>query len=161
MVVLHVSRDGRYNVPKTSSSRGDEQQRMQPYNQMLSNRAISQSNMSIPGAVPGGERGVRVLPGGNGLGMNTTTMPVAGPGFTRMASSPMLNSSSMLSSPMAGAQSPVNMHAGSGVTQVRPRESIHVAGVSVLSFSLTDHFFSSILPCGSLEWSMVPKTSCE
>ncbi|XP_031405260.1 chromatin modification-related protein EAF1 B-like [Punica granatum] len=121
------TRDGRYNAPKTSSSPGDEQHRMQPYNQMLSNRTIPQSNLSIPGAVPGSDRGVRVLPGGNGLGVNRTTVPMARPGFPGMASSPMLSSSAMLSSPMVGSQSTVNMHAGSGPTQGRAREVMHMA----------------------------------
>lgn len=135
MDVLHFSRDGRYNIPKTSPSPGEEQHRAQPYSQILSNRTISQSNLSIPGAVPGNDRGARVLPGGSGYGMNRMTMPMVRSGLVGMASSPMLNSSSALSSPMAGAQSPVDMHSGSGATQGKLRESVHMLRVSTLSFS--------------------------
>lgn len=149
LVVLHVSRDARYSVPKASPSPGDEQHRVQPYNQMLSSRTIQQSNLSIPGAVPVSDRGVRVLPGGNGHGMNRATMSMARSGFPGMASSPTMNSGSIVSSSMVGSHSPADVHAGSGATQGRLRDSMQIARVSALSFSLTDHSLSLNVQCGT------------
>ncbi|KAM3731635.1 hypothetical protein ACB098_12G179200 [Castanea mollissima] len=129
---LTSGRDARYNVPR-SSLPVDEQQRMQQYNQMLSGRNIQQSSMPVPGALSGADRGVRMLPGGNGMGMMcgmSRGMPISRPGFQGMASSPMLNSGPMLSSSMVGMPSPVNMHSGAGPGQVnsmlRPREALHM-----------------------------------
>ncbi|XP_044504174.1 chromatin modification-related protein EAF1 B-like isoform X2 [Mangifera indica] len=125
-------RDGRYNVPRTSLP-PDEQQRMQHYNQMLSGRNMQQSNLSASGALSGAERGVRMLPGGNGMGVMcgiNRSMPITRPGFQGMGSSPMLTSGSMLSSSMVGMPSPVNMHSGAGPGQgnpiLRPREAMHM-----------------------------------
>ncbi|KAK4781960.1 hypothetical protein SAY86_016062 [Trapa natans] len=122
-------RDGRHNSPKMMPSTRDERQSMQPYNQMFSNRAISQSNMPITAVVPGGNRSVCVMANGNSLGMNRTTIPMARPGFPGMASSSVLDSSGMLS-PMVDSQSPISMHAGSGAsaTQVRHSESLQMPG---------------------------------
>lgn len=124
-------RDGRYNVPRANLP-VDEQQRMQQYNQMLSGRNIQQSNLPSPGALSGAERSVRMLPGGSGMGMMCAmnrSMPMSRPGYQGMASSPMLNSGSMLSSSMVG-MSPVNMHSGAGPGQgnsmLRPREAMHM-----------------------------------
>ena len=58
----------RYSVPRTSPLPVDEQQRMQ-YNQMLSGRNIQQSSISVSGSLSGNDRGVRMLPSGNGMGM--------------------------------------------------------------------------------------------
>ncbi|OMO89275.1 hypothetical protein CCACVL1_07948 [Corchorus capsularis] len=125
-------RDGRYGVPRTSLP-ADEQHRMQQYNQMLSGRNIQQSNLSVPGAISGSDRGVRMLNGGNGMGMMcgmNRSMPMSRPGFQGMASSAMLNSSSMLTSNMVGVPSPVNMHSGPGSAQgnsiMRPRDTMHM-----------------------------------
>ncbi|XWS31278.1 hypothetical protein CRYUN_Cryun23aG0063500 [Craigia yunnanensis] len=125
-------RDGRYGVPRTSLP-ADEQHRIQQYNQMLSGRNIQQSNLSLPGAVSGSDRGVRMLPSANGMGMMcgiNRSMPKSRPGFQGMASSAMLNSGSMLSSNMVGMPSPVNMHSGSGSGQgnsmLRPRDTMHM-----------------------------------
>ncbi|KAK4743814.1 hypothetical protein SAY87_010126 [Trapa incisa] len=118
-------RDGRHVAPKISHSPGEDQHRVQPYNQM-SNRSAPQSNLSNPSAVPGIDRGGRVLPGGNGYGVNRMTMPMPRSGLLGMSSAPMLNSSSALPSPSVGAQSPVDMHAGPGTTQGRLRESMHM-----------------------------------
>jgi hypothetical protein len=128
-------RDGRYNVPRTSSLPVDEQQRLQQYNQMLSGRNIQQSSMSVPGTLSGADRGVRMLPGANGMGMMcgmNRSMPISRPGFQGMASSSMLNSATMHS--MVGMASPVNMHSGPGSGQVnsmlRPRDTLHMMRVS-------------------------------
>ncbi|XP_020539175.1 chromatin modification-related protein EAF1 B isoform X2 [Jatropha curcas] len=121
-------RDGRYAVPRTSLP-VDEQQRIQHYNQMLSNRNLQQSNLPVSGA----DRGVRVLPGGNPAGMipgMNRSMSVPRPGFQGMASSSMMNSGSMLSSGMVGMPSPVTMPSGSGSGQgnsmMRSREGLHI-----------------------------------
>lgn len=126
-------RDGRYNVPRTSSLPVDEQQRLQQYNQMLSGRSIQQSSMSVPGALSAADRGVRMLPGGNGMGMMcgmNRSMPISRPGFQGMPSSSMLNSGTMHSSSMVGIPSPVNIHSGPGSGQVnsmlRPRDTMHM-----------------------------------
>ncbi|GMJ09005.1 hypothetical protein like AT3G24880 [Hibiscus trionum] len=123
-------RDGRYGVPRTSLP-ADEQHRIQQYNQMLSGRNFQQSNLSLPGPVSGSDRMVRVLPGGNNLGMMcgiNRSMPISRPGFQGMTSSAMLNSGSMLSSNLVGMPSPVNMHPGSGQgnSMLRPRDTKHV-----------------------------------
>ncbi|TYG45250.1 hypothetical protein ES288_D11G159100v1 [Gossypium darwinii] len=125
-------RDGRYGVPRTSLP-ADEQHRMQQYNQMLSGRNVQQSNLSLPGAVSGSDRMVRVL-SGNNLGMMcgiNRSMPISRPGFQGMTSSAMLNSGSMLSSNLVGGmQNPVNMHSGPGSGQgnsmLRPRDTKHM-----------------------------------
>ncbi|KAH1081534.1 hypothetical protein J1N35_021295 [Gossypium stocksii] len=125
-------RDGRYGVPRTSLP-ADEQHRMQQYNQMLSGRNVQQSNLSLPGAVSGSDRMVRVL-SGNNLGMMcgiNRSMPISRPGFQGMTSSAMLNSGSMLSSNLVGGmQNPVNMHSGTGSGQgnsmLRPRDTKHM-----------------------------------
>ncbi|GLT28183.1 hypothetical protein SLA2020_031340 [Shorea laevis] len=124
-------RDARYGVPRTPLS-ADEQHRMQQYNQMLSSRNIQQSNLSIPGAISGGDHGVRMLPGGNGMGIMSGTnrnVPISRPGFQGMASSSMVNSGSMISSNMA-AMPNVNMHSGPGLGQgnsmLRPHDAMHM-----------------------------------
>ncbi|EOX93924.1 Helicase/SANT-associated, putative isoform 4 [Theobroma cacao] len=124
-------RDGRYGVPRTSLP-ADEQHRMQ-YNQMLSGRNVQQSTLSVPGAISGSDRGVRMIPGGNGMGMMcgiNRSMPMSRPGFQGIASSAMLNSGSMLSSNMVGMPTPVNMHSGPGSGQgnsiLRPRDTVHM-----------------------------------
>ncbi|KAF7825770.1 chromatin modification-related protein EAF1 B-like isoform X1 [Senna tora] len=125
-------RDIRYGVPRTSPLSVDEQQRMQ-YSQMISGRNIQQSSMSLPGSLSGSDRGVRMLQGGNGMGMMcgmNRSMGISRPGLQGMAPSSMLNSGNMLSSSMVGMPSPVNMHSGVGTGQgnsmLRPREALHM-----------------------------------
>ncbi|KAK4804301.1 hypothetical protein SAY86_004118 [Trapa natans] len=120
-------RDGRYIAPKASHSSGDDQHRVQPYNQMLSNRTAPQSNLPNSSAIPGSDRGSCVLPVRNGYGVNRMTVPMPRSGLVGIPSAPMLNSSSALSSPVVGAQSPVNMHAGSGATHGRHREPMQMS----------------------------------
>ncbi|KAL2319251.1 hypothetical protein Fmac_028220 [Flemingia macrophylla] len=124
-------RSGRYGIPRNSPSSVDEQQRIQ-YNQMLSGRNIQQS-MSVTGTLSGSDHGVRMLPGGNGLGLMggiNKNMALSRPGFQGIASPSMLNSGSMLSSSMAGISGPVNMHPGVGPGQgnsmLRPHETLHM-----------------------------------
>ncbi|XP_028207298.1 chromatin modification-related protein EAF1 B-like isoform X3 [Glycine soja] len=120
----------RYGIPRNSPSSVDEQQRIQ-YNQMLSGRNIQQS-MSVTGTLSGSDHGVRILPGGNGMGLmgGINKNMAMRPGFQGMASPSMLNSGSMLSSSMVGMPSPVNMHSGVGPGQgnsiLRPHENLHM-----------------------------------
>ncbi|KAI3787897.1 hypothetical protein L2E82_00395 [Cichorium intybus] len=59
-------REGRYAIPRTGSLPMDDPHRMQHYNQMLSARNMQPSSLS-PG--PHSDRGVRMLPGGNSMGV--------------------------------------------------------------------------------------------
>ncbi|KAG8387286.1 hypothetical protein BUALT_Bualt02G0005600 [Buddleja alternifolia] len=117
-------REGRYMVPRSAPLSADEQQRMQQYSQMIPGRGIPQPNISAAGALPGPDRGVRILPGGNGMvsGVNRS-LPMARPGFQGIAPSPMVNSGSM-------GMSSANMHsgvgAGQGSSMLRPREALHM-----------------------------------
>uniref|UniRef100_A0A2P2MU04 Chromatin modification-related protein EAF1 B-like n=1 Tax=Rhizophora mucronata TaxID=61149 RepID=A0A2P2MU04_RHIMU len=122
-----LCRDGRYNAPRASLP-VDEQQKMQHYNQMLSSRKLP-----VSGSISGAERGIHMLPGGNGMGMMpgiNRSMPISRPGFQGMNSSSMLNSGSMLSSSVAGIQSHVGMHSGTGSVQgnsiMRPHEALRM-----------------------------------
>ncbi|KAK4270225.1 hypothetical protein QN277_023287 [Acacia crassicarpa] len=122
----------RCGVPRTSLS-VDEKQRIQQYNQMLSGRNVQQSNMSVPGSLSGSERGVRMLSGGNGVGMIggiNRSMALSRPGFQGMASSSMVSSGSMLASNMTGIPSRANMHSGAGSgpgnSMLRPHETLHM-----------------------------------
>ncbi|KAG5042723.1 hypothetical protein AAZX31_03G073400 [Glycine max] len=123
-------RGGRYGIPRNSPSSVDEQQRIQ-YNQMLSGRNIQQS-MPVTGTLSGSDHGVRMLPGGNGMGLmgGINKNMAMRPGFQGMASPSMRNSGSMLSSSMVGMSSPVNMHSGVGTVQgnsmLRPHENLHM-----------------------------------
>lgn len=113
----------------------DEQQRIQ-YNQLLSGRNIQQS-ISVTGTLSGSDHGgVRMLPGGNGLGVMggiNKAMAMSRPGFQAMPSPSMLNSGSMISSSMVGMPSPVNMHSGVGPgpgnSILRPHETLHMMRV--------------------------------
>lgn len=105
-------RDSRYVVPRSASA--DEQQRMQQYNQMITNRNVPQSNLSPSGALPGTDRGVRVHPGSNGMGLVCGVnrhMPMARPGFQGIASSTNMHS---------------GVGSGQGSSMLRPREPLHM-----------------------------------
>ncbi|KAF4367501.1 hypothetical protein G4B88_003705, partial [Cannabis sativa] len=127
-------RDGRYsNSPRASSLPVEEQQRLQQYNNAIAGRNIQQSSLPVPGALSGSDRGVRMLSGGNAMGIMcgmNRSMPISRPGYQGMASPSLLNSGSMLSSSMSGMPSPVNMHSGAssgqGNSMVRPREALHM-----------------------------------
>ena len=134
-------RDDRYGVPKSASLSIDEQQRMQQYNHMLSGRNIQQSAPSVSGAHPGTDRGVRIFPGGNGVGIvsgENRTMPMAKSRFQGIAP-PSMNSGSMISSSMAVMPSPVNVPSGVGSGQgnsmLRPWDALNMMQVSCLPFS--------------------------
>lgn len=149
-----ICRDGRYGVARSASLSIDEQQRFQQYNQMISGRNIQQPIMSTPGTLSGTDRGVRMLPGGNGIGMvggTTRTMPMTRPGFQGVPASSMVNSGSMVSLGMVSMPSAVNMHSGVGSGQgnsmLRPRESLHM--MRVRNF---ESFLYSFQSC--LLWSL-------
>ncbi|KAK4441008.1 Chromatin modification-related protein EAF1 B [Sesamum alatum] len=117
-------RDGRYGVPRSASLSVDEQQRMQQYNQMISSRSMTQPNISANGALPGTDRGVRVLPGGNGMGLAcgvNRSMPMARPGYQGIASS-----SSVVSPGMSSANIHSGVGSGQGSSMLRPREALHM-----------------------------------
>ncbi|PSS14086.1 Chromatin modification-related protein EAF1 B like [Actinidia chinensis var. chinensis] len=125
-------RDGRYGVPRSASLSIDGQQRMQQYNHILSGRNIQQSAPAVSGAPPGTDRGVRILPGGNGVGIVSglnRTMPMARPGFQEIAP-PSMTSGSMITSSMAVMPSPVNVPSGVGSGQgnsmLRPRNTLNM-----------------------------------
>ncbi|XP_043719405.1 chromatin modification-related protein EAF1 B-like isoform X2 [Telopea speciosissima] len=128
-----LSAPTRYGAPRAASLPVDEQQRIQQYNQMLSGRNIQQPAMSVPGAMPGTDRGVRMLPGGNGMGMMcgmNRGMAMPRPGFQGIGSAAMLNSGSMLPPGGVGMPSPVNMHTGAvsapGNSMLGPRDGLHL-----------------------------------
>ncbi|XP_031100713.1 chromatin modification-related protein EAF1 B-like isoform X1 [Ipomoea triloba] len=125
-------RDGRYAVSRSASVPFTEQQRMHPYNRMLPGRNIHQSNSATPGGFPGANPGVRMLPGGNGVGIMCGTnrsMPVR-PGYQGISPSSMLNSGSMVSSGMVPNANSVNMHSGIGSNQgnsmMRPHDTLNM-----------------------------------
>lgn len=135
-----ITRDGRYAVSRSASVPFTEQQRMHPYNRMLPGRNIHQSNSSTPGGFPGANPGVRMLPGGNGVGIMCGTnrsMPVR-PGYQGISPSSMLNSGSMVSSGMVPNANSVNMHSGIGSNQgnsmMRPHDTLNMMQVSHCHF---------------------------
>lgn len=122
-------RDGRFNVPRGSLPL-DEQHRLQQFNQTLSGRNLQQPSLSTPAAVSGSDRGHRMVPGGNAMGvsgMNRNT-PMSRPGFQGMASAAMPNTGNMHTSGMVGIPNTGNIHSGGGASQgnsmIRPREAV-------------------------------------
>lgn len=116
--------------------------------------------MPVTGTLSGSDHGVRMLPGGNGMGLmgGINKNMAMRPGFQGMASPSMLNSGSMLSSSMVGMPSPVNMHSGVGTVQgnsmLRPHENLHMMRVrSILIPSFQDSIDSvdSIIQCMFLQ----------
>ncbi|KAH6803532.1 hypothetical protein C2S51_031779 [Perilla frutescens var. frutescens] len=122
-------RDARYGLPRSGSLPADEHQRMHLYNQMITGRNIPQPSISSPGAVPGTERGARMLPSGNGMGMMSganRNMPIARPGVQGIPSSSMVNSASMVSPGMSPGNIHTGVGAGQGSSMVRPREAMNM-----------------------------------
>ncbi|XP_008790645.2 chromatin modification-related protein EAF1 B-like isoform X2 [Phoenix dactylifera] len=126
----------RYGVSRPTSMPVDDQ-RMQQYSQMLSGRSLQQSTMSAPGALPVGvDRGVRLLSGGNGIGMvcgMNRSMPMPRPSFQGMGPPGMLNmvsTGNMLPNSGHGMQNHVNVHpsvvSGSGNPMLRPRDALQM-----------------------------------
>lgn len=126
----------RYGVPRPTSLQGDEQQRIQ-YTHVVNGRNLQQPGVSVPGVLPAGvDRGVRMMPGANGMGMMTgltRCAPVSRPGFPRIGSPGMRNmvsSGNMLSSNGQGMQNSVNLHPGAvpgpGNAMLRPRDPMQM-----------------------------------
>ncbi|CAA0825759.1 Chromatin modification-related protein EAF1 A [Striga hermonthica] len=121
-------RDARYVPPRPTPTMTDEQQRMHQYNQMLSGRSVPQPTSS-PGALPGAERGGCILPGGSGLGLvsgGSRGMPMARPGFQGIASPPVVNSGSKVSSGISSPNVHSGVGSGPGSSMLRPREALHM-----------------------------------
>nr|XP_043619256.1 chromatin modification-related protein EAF1 B-like isoform X2 [Erigeron canadensis] len=119
------SREGRYGIPRTGSLSVDDQQRLQQYNQMINARNAQQSSLP-PGSHSVNDRGVRILPAGNGAGVMggvNRNIKMARPGYQGTASTSILNSG------MATSSS-ASMHAGPGPGQgnsmLRPRDPMHM-----------------------------------
>ncbi|KAJ0980848.1 hypothetical protein J5N97_009103 [Dioscorea zingiberensis] len=133
-----ASRDAqRYGMPRSVSLPVDDQQRIQQYTQMLSGRNVQQSGLSVPGTLPVGvDRGVRMMPGGNGMGMMcgmNRGMPMPRAGFQGINSPGMLNmvsTSAMLSGNGVGMPNPVTAHpasvSGPGNSILRPHDTLHM-----------------------------------
>ncbi|XP_031480917.1 chromatin modification-related protein EAF1 B-like isoform X2 [Nymphaea colorata] len=127
----------RYAVPKPMGLPLDDH-RIQQFNQMISNRNIQQSGLPVnQGLQAGGER-VRMMPGGNGVGIMpgvSRGMPMPRPGYQGMGSPGMLGmvssgTSGMLASGNVGVPNPVNMYPGvvspHGNSVSRSRESLQM-----------------------------------
>ncbi|KAF3783220.1 Chromatin modification-related protein EAF1 B [Nymphaea thermarum] len=127
----------RYAVPKPMGLPLDDH-RIQQFNQMISNRNIQQSGLPVnQGLQAGGER-VRMMPGGNGVGIMpgvSRGMPMPRPGYQGMGSPGMLGmvssgTSGMLASGNVGVPNPVNMYSGvvspHGNSVSRSRESLQM-----------------------------------
>ncbi|KAI8027358.1 Chromatin modification-related protein EAF1 A [Camellia lanceoleosa] len=119
------------STPPTPPPLQQQQQSLQQ--QMPPQQQSQQSGLSVSGVPPGTDHGVRMLPGGNGVGIMcgmNRSMPMARPGFQGIAPPSMVNSGSMLSSSVAMMPSPVNMHSGVGSGQgnsmLRPRDTLNV-----------------------------------
>ncbi|XP_021854031.2 chromatin modification-related protein EAF1 B [Spinacia oleracea] len=124
------ARDARYPVPRSTSLPVEEQQRLQQYNHMIPGRNVQSSNLSA-GSLSGPDRGVRILPGGNGVAMAagmSRSMSISRPGLQGISSSPMLNTA--LSSNTGGMPSNMNMHSGTasgqGNSMFRHRDALHM-----------------------------------
>ncbi|GMH02498.1 hypothetical protein Nepgr_004337 [Nepenthes gracilis] len=122
---------GRYGVPRTTSLPVDEQQRIQQYSHMLSNRSIQ--HLSVPGSFSGTDQNIHMLSDGNAMsmmpGMNRS-MPMPRPGFRGISSSAMLNSETMVSSSMIGMSRTINIKTGAGPVQgnsmLRHHDALHL-----------------------------------
>ncbi|KAH9626119.1 hypothetical protein KSS87_002993, partial [Heliosperma pusillum] len=122
------SRDGRYAVPRSGSLPIEEQQRLGQHNSMLPGRNAQASTLSSSGS----DRGMRMHPGGNGVGIMpgmNRSLPMARPGVQGIPSSSMLNSGSVLASNMGGLRGSMTPHSGiasgHGNTMFRPRDPLH------------------------------------
>lgn len=122
-------RDVRYGVPRPSLSADEQRLQLQQYNQMMSGRNIPQPNISAPGALPGNNHGVRILPSSNGVGLAcgvNRNMPVSRNGYQGIGSSSIVNSGGIVSPGVPSG----NMHSGAGSGQgtsmLRPRQAMHV-----------------------------------
>ncbi|XP_041995101.1 chromatin modification-related protein EAF1 B-like isoform X1 [Salvia splendens] len=129
------TRDARFGLPRSGSLPAEEHQRMHLYNQMITGRNIPQSSISAPGAVPGPDRGARMLSSGNGMGMMSganRNMPIARPAVQGIPSSSMVSSGNAVSPGLSSGNMHTGVGAGQGSSIVRPSEasSIQRPGLS-------------------------------
>ncbi|GFP88860.1 e1a-binding protein p400 [Phtheirospermum japonicum] len=111
-----------YVGPRPGSLPADEQRLQQYNNQMIPGRNIPQPNISAST-----DRGVRMTPGGNGMGMMggaNRSLPMPRPGFP---TSPLVNPGGIVAPVMSSA----NMHAGVGAagqgsSMMKPRDNLHM-----------------------------------
>lgn len=99
---------------------------------MMTNRNAPQSNLSNSGALPGTDRSVRMLSGGNGMGLVgnvNRSMPISRPGFQGIASSSVVNSGSMVSPALSSPNMHSGVGSGQGSSALRPREPMHMMRV--------------------------------
>ncbi|KAL8146814.1 chromatin modification-related protein EAF1 B-like isoform X2 [Apium graveolens] len=116
-------RDGRPGIPRSVSISTDEQQRLQQYSQMLSDRNFQHSNIPVSGVHSGNDRGVRMSTSGNAVGSHhglNRSMQMPRPGLQGVASPSMVGPGSVLSSGMMAVPNPVNIHSGPGAGQGNP-----------------------------------------
>lgn len=117
-------------VPRSASLSADEQQRMHQFNQMMSGRNTSQ--ISATGALQGTDRGVRLLPGGSGMGLvcgANRSMSTIRPGLQGIGSSSIANCGNQVSSSMSSAGVNSGGGSGQGSNMLRPRETLNVMQV--------------------------------
>lgn len=131
----------RYSMSRPSPLPVDEEHRMQHYSQMLSNRNIKHTSVTVSGALPtGNDHGVRMPSGPNGLGIMCGMkrgMAIPRPAFQGIGSPSMINlvpPANVLPSNGVGMASPVTIHNGSvsgqGNPMMRPREALQMLRVS-------------------------------
>ncbi|KAL8208417.1 hypothetical protein R6Q57_007829 [Mikania cordata] len=131
-------RDARYGIPRTGSLSVDDQQRMQQYGQMLSSRNTQQSGLP-PGSHPVNDRGVHVLPAGNGMGVMlgvNRNMKMTRPGLQGSASPSMLSSGS--STPSSSS-----LPSGPGNSMLRSCDPMHVIWANQNSDQKVSHMLNS------------------
>ncbi|PKU63483.1 E1A-binding protein p400 [Dendrobium catenatum] len=127
----------RYGVHRSTTLPGDDQKRLQQYSQNFSGRNMQQSGISMTNALPAGvDRGVRMLPGGNGMGMMcgvSRSMSMPRTSFQGVGPAGMLNMVSpnnMLSGNVVGMPNPMGAHSSSvsspGNTMMRPRDALQI-----------------------------------
>lgn len=131
--------------PRSAALPSDEQQRIQPYNQLISGRNMQKSNMPSSGVLQvGNDQGVQLPPGNNGAAMPCSMNRGIGPrpGFHGMGSAPVLNMVSPGSiMPNTGMPNPVSVHAGpvSGQGNSMKRQRDTSTAVRVCFFSYSCH----------------------
>ncbi|KAL5706386.1 hypothetical protein ACHQM5_024563 [Ranunculus cassubicifolius] len=106
----------------------NENQKMSQYNQMLPGKNNQHSAVSTPGSSLPTDRGVRLLPGGNGVGAMSGVnrgMSIARPAYQQGVGQQNMVSSGNTILSSSGAGMP-NIPNGQGNTMMRPREALHM-----------------------------------
>lgn len=135
----------RYGVHRAATLPIDDQKRLQQYGQNFSGRNMQQSGIPMTSALPAGvDRGVRMLTGGNGMGMMcgvNRTMSMPRTGFQGAGPASILNMVSpnnMISGNVVGIPSPIGAHSSAvscpGSTMLRPRDTLQMIRVSSMQY---------------------------